>query len=166
MHLSPVLRPLLSVAAAAALAGGASAMAGASGKRGVHRRVTGHAARQYLANSAPAERLSARFEASALSWIGDPAITNAKAVATARPLVVALASLKHDLDHERWPAPARHDIAALSASCGRLVTDLRSLSRVDLAKTSTWEAPLLRDDTRATAAGAKVRHDLGLPPLP
>lgn len=166
-------RAVLAVAVAAGAAGATPSLAAAAGAHG-HRHAAhgrgpalGHerraAAKRYVADNAPVERLSGRFEARALSWAAGATVTDARASAAARPLVSALLRLRHELHHQAWPKNARHDVTALEAACGALVTDLRALGHADLANVASWEAPLLRDDKRALAVGARVRHDLGLP---
>jgi hypothetical protein len=123
------------------------------------------AAEQFLRDSTPVEKASARFEAKAMSWFEDPSLTNAQAESAARPMVTALELFRRELVSQRWPAGTNHDISNFAAACGALVKDLRALSHDDMAKSSSWEGPLLHDDLVTTAAANKVRHDLGLRPV-
>ena len=123
------------------------------------------AARQYLADSAPLDTVSARFQVTAMSWIDNPTVTNAEAGVAARPLIFALEIFKDKLESQKWPTSAHGDIAAMVTTLDQLVTDLRALSHDDLTKTSSWEGPLLHDDLATTAATNRVRRDFGLPPL-
>ena len=125
----------------------------------------GAAARQYLADTAPVDRVSAQFQAIATLWIGNSSLTNARAESAAQPLVIALATLRQRLQFQKWPASVQRDVNALMVSFARLATDLRALAHDKLAQTSSWESPLLHDDIVTTAATDKVRHDLNLPAL-
>ncbi|MGH9105196.1 MAG: hypothetical protein ACRDZX_05050 [Acidimicrobiales bacterium] len=123
------------------------------------------AAQQYLADSAPLDRASTRFEARALSWVSNPTITNDQVEKVIGPLVSAVVKFRNELEHQKWPSKSRHDVALLTKAFGKLLADLQALSHEDLSKAATWEPPLLRDDQVVTAGSNKVRHDLGLPPL-
>jgi hypothetical protein len=80
-------------------------------------------------------------------------------------LISALMAFQNRLEVQTWPAGARDDVRALATAFIGLISDLRALSHDDIADTSSWEGPLLRQDVSTTAATNKVRHDLGLPPL-
>lgn len=143
----------------------ASGLTGPLGAAAQARGGRSAAARQYLADSTPVEAASAHFEATALSWVGGSAVTHAEAASAARPLISALEAMHTKLGTQRWPSSTRHDVTVLATAASGLVSDLRALSRADLAKTSSWEGPLLHGDLLITAAANKVRRDLGLPRL-
>jgi hypothetical protein len=123
------------------------------------------AAEQFLRDSTPVEKVSARFEVKAMSWLEDPSLTNAQAESAARPMITALELLRSELGAQTWPAGTKNDISVFATACGGLVADLQALSHDDMAKASSWEGPLLHDDLATTAAANKVRHDLGLGPV-
>lgn len=120
------------------------------------------AARRFVADTAPLARASARFETTALSWIGNPTITQAAATSAAKPLVRALDGLVATLGHQPWPTSVRSRVGALERTSAHLVKDLKALRHADLAKTATWEGPLLADQVAMTAAVNAVRRGLGL----
>jgi hypothetical protein len=122
-------------------------------------------ARQYLADSASLDAVTVKFEAIATSWIGNDTVTNAQAAAAAKPVVGALGSFEHQLQSQKWPSNVKPAVNALVTSFAGLSTDLQALAHDNLAETSSWEGPLLRDDTATTDATNRVRHDLGLPAL-
>jgi hypothetical protein len=150
------------MAVVAVVGAGASATASASPKPASAKRT---AAEQFVRDSAPVEKASARFEAKAMSWFEDPSLTNAQAESAARPMVTALELFRRELGAQRWPAGTNHDISNFASACGTLVRDLKALSHDDMAKSSSWEGPLLHDDLATTAAANKVRRDLGLRPV-
>lgn len=123
------------------------------------------AARRFLADTAPLAHASARFETTALRWIGNPTITHAAARAAASPLVRALGGLDAKLRHQPWPAALHGRLAVLERTSAHLVKDLQALAHVELSKTATWEGPLLADQVAMTAAVNAVRRGLGLRPL-
>ena len=123
------------------------------------------AAHQYLVDSAPVDKVSATFQSTVLSWMGNPNVTGPQAGATARPLISALVTFQDKLETQTWPPGARNDIRALASAFNGLLDDLRALSHDDIADTSSWEGPFLSEDLTTTAGMNKVRHDLGLPPL-
>jgi hypothetical protein len=148
-------------AATAAVMIAAPATAGASSRTA----ATSSAAHQYLVDSAPVGTASTAFQSIVIAWMGNPKVTGAEAESAARPLISALVSFQNELKSQTWPADAQDDIRALVVAFNGLLGDLRGLSRDDIADTSSWEGPFLREDVSTTAATNKVRHDLGLPPL-
>jgi hypothetical protein len=152
-----------------ALVGAAAAavMIATPGTAGASSRSSGisSAAHQYLVDSAPVGRASTAFQSTVIAWMGNPKVTGPEAASAARPLISALVSFQNDLGSQTWPADARDDIRALVLAFNGLLGDLRGLSHDDIADTSSWEGPFLREDLSTTAATNKVRHDLGLPPL-
>jgi uncharacterized protein YkwD len=118
---------------------------------------------QYLVDSAPVDTASAAFQSTVLSWMGNPKVSGSEAGSAARPLISALMAFQNRLEVQT--AGARDDVRALATAFNALISDLRALSHDDIADTSSWEGPLLRQDVSTTAATNKVRHDLGLPPL-
>jgi hypothetical protein len=152
-----ILAALTLTATAFASAAGAST-APSAGKESA-------SARQYLSDSTSVDAVSARFQGVATTWIGDSAVTNAQAVKAAKPLVSALGTFERQLQSQKWPSSAKHDVSALVSSFAGLSKDLQALAHDNLAQTSSWEGPLLHDDLVTTAATNKVRHDLGLPAL-
>ena len=120
---------------------------------------------QYLVDSAPVDTASAAFQSTVLSWMGNPKVSGSEAGSAARPLISALMAFQNRLEVQTWPAGARDDVRALATAFNGLISDLRALSHDDIADTSSWEGPLLKEDVSTTAATNKVRHDLGLPPL-
>jgi hypothetical protein len=119
---------------------------------------------QYLVDSAPVEKASDAFEATALSWLSSP-VTSSKAKADALPLISALVTFEKELGSQTWPAGARADIRALVSAFSGLLVDLRGLSHDKIANAASWEGPLLHADVVTSAANNKVRHDLGLAPI-
>lgn len=122
-------------------------------------------AHQYLVDSAPVGTAAAAFQSTVISWMGNPEVTGSEAGSAARPLISALVIFQNKLESQTWPTGARNDIRALVSAFNGLLGDLRALSHDDIADTSSWEGPFLKEDVSTTAATNKVRHDLGLPLL-
>lgn len=147
----------IAVALSAGVIGGAAAPALASPIS------THQAAKQYLADVAPANTALAAFDKAVTKWTKSDG-TAAQTNPFVKPCVAALNRVDNQLTEQRWPANTTADMHALIVAIAAVEGDIAGLPSLNLLSVSSWVAAFTRDATVERAAVNTVRHDLHLPP--